>query len=132
MLRQVDFSAAGTVFSRSSNILTVWVFGSAREGMVRVGSDIDFGVLFAGKPSLDEMAGLRADMQDALRFDDIDLVVLNEAHPLLRFEAVSGKRLFCRDEAQTASFVSLTAREYEDAMAFLQSGLSYQNAADHG
>jgi hypothetical protein len=78
------------------------------------------------------MAGLRADMQDALRFDDIDLVVLNEAHPLLRFEAVSGKRLFCRDEAQTASFVSLTAREYEDAMAFLQSGLSYQNAADHG
>lgn len=76
------------------------------------------------------MADLRADLQDALRFDDIDLVVLNDASPILRFQAVSGRRLLCLDEEQMASFVSLTAREYEDAMAFLQHGLSYLTTED--
>lgn len=42
---------------------------------------------------------------------------LNEANPILRFEAVSGKRLFCRDLSALAEFVSLAAREYEDEMA---------------
>lgn len=130
MSRQIDFSSAVNVFHRYPNVLAVWVFGSAQEGILRMGGDIDFGIWFVRKPPLDEMADLRADLQDALCVDDIDLVVLNEAHPILRFEAVCGKRLFCRDEEETASFVSLTAREYEDAIALLQRGLSYLKAHD--
>lgn len=124
MLQHIDFSPAAEVFARYPNVLAVWVFGSARQGSVPTGGDIDFGVLYAQKPSLDEMADLRADLQDALRFDDIDLVTLNDAHPILRFEAVSGTRLVCKDDEEMASFVSLTAREYEDVMAFLQRSLS--------
>ena len=44
-------------------------------------------------------------------------VVLNDASPILRFEALCGKRLLCRDPDRCAVFASLTARECEDEMA---------------
>jgi len=103
------------------------VFGSVQSGVVRSGGDLDIAVLFESEPGLDEMADLREDLQGALRFDDVDLVVLNGAHPVARFETISGRRVYCRNEMRAASFVSLTAREYEDAMALLQRGLEYVN-----
>jgi hypothetical protein len=44
-------------------------------------------------------------------------VVLNDASPILRFEALCGRRICCADENRCAEFASLTAREYEDEMA---------------
>jgi len=74
-------------------------------------------VLFYKKPLLDELADLRICLQNALVFDDIDLVVLNDTSPTLRFEAVSGRPVYVTDMERRASFTSLTAREYEDEMA---------------
>jgi hypothetical protein len=68
-------------------------------------------------PTLDELAVLRSALQDALAFDEIDLVVLNEASPILRFEAISGRPVYTSDLEARATFASLTAREYEDEMA---------------
>ncbi len=110
------------VFHRQEDVLAVWIFGSAAEDRLRADSDVDFGVLFVEKPSFEAWADLRANLQEALKFEAIDLVILNDAHPILRFEAVRGKRLFCRDSEAVAAFVSLTAREYEDTMAFLERG----------
>jgi hypothetical protein len=82
-------------------------------------------VYFASKPTLEELVDLRADLTEALHFEEVDLVPLNDAHPLLRFEAVSGRRLFVRDLETVAAFVSLTAREAEDANALVQRGIAY-------
>jgi uncharacterized protein len=100
-----------------SGIAGVWLFGSAVRGAMRPDSDIDIGVLFDSKPGLDALADLRAELQQALGFEDIDLVPLNDASPILRFEALSGRRLVCRDPGRCAVFASLAAREYEDEMA---------------
>ena len=86
-------------------------------------SDVDIAVLFRAPPSLDELVGLQAALQKGLQFDQVDLVVLNDASPITRFEAVSGHPVFYRDLSARAEFVSLTAREYEDAIAFIQQGL---------
>jgi hypothetical protein len=67
-----------------------------------------------------------------VQLDNIDLVVLNAAAPILRFEAVSGRLLFCRDATQRAAFVSLTAREYEESMAMVQRALAERAVAKHG
>ena len=70
---------------------------------------------------------LREQLQAILQFDDIDLVAVDErSSPILRFEAVSGRSIYCRDSERRAEFVSLTAREYEDEMAFLRRGLAGQ------
>jgi len=126
MSSSLDLTAVAGTLARHPHVIAGWVFGSAQNGTVRPGGDVDVGVLFDREPDLDEMADLRADLQEALHFDRIDLVVLNKAQVILRFEAISGQRVYCRDAERMADFVSLTAREYEDAMALLQYGLEVQ------
>jgi predicted nucleotidyltransferase len=113
--------------SRNSNILAAWHFGSSAHGGIRPGADVDIGVLFHQKPTIDELVDLRAVIQDAVSFDEIDLVVLNDASPVLRFEAVSGRPVYTADPEARATFCSLTAREYEDEMAQWQWALNLKS-----
>jgi len=120
----VDWQVIEKVCESFTNVQAAWVFGSAREGSIKPGSDLDIGVLFFAASSLDERVMLREQLQKSLSFDDIDLVILNEASPITRFEAICGRRVFVRDRSRWAEFFSLTAREYEDEMAFLQKGMT--------
>ena len=112
---------------RHSGIVGAWLFGSAREGDLRPGSDLDIGILFDGRPGLDALAECRARLQRATGVEEVDLVPLNTASPLVRFEALCGKRLVCADEERCAEFASLSAREYEDELAHC---LRWAGAAD--
>lgn len=84
---------------------------------------MDLGILFQHDPDLDLLCDVLLDFQHALGREDIDLIPLNRAGVLLRFEVVSGRPLFRRDVEFVSGFVSLTAREYEDETAFLQRAL---------
>lgn len=117
MFRNIDWESLQPVWESIPDIVAVWAFGSARDGQLRWGSDVDIGVLMARPPTFDEQLDLLGRLQGALQLDEVDLVILNEANAILRFEAVSGRRLFVRDLPALAEFVSLTAREYEDEMA---------------
>lgn len=128
MSAQIDWQQAESVLSQHPEVIAAWCFGSAQTGLIQPGSDLDLGILFERLPNLDQLLRLIADLQTALSFENIDLVPLNKADPILRFEAVSGRSIFCRDLARRAEFVSLTAREYEDAMAFFAWGLQMKAA----
>ena len=119
-----NWQMAADVLAASGNVLAAWHFGSTAKGRSRPGADVDIGVLFVRKPSLDELTDLRAALQNALNYDDIDLVILNGASPILRFEAVCGRAVYTADLETRATFVSLTAREYEDEMAQYQRALN--------
>lgn len=112
------------LLSAEADIAGAWLFGSAVHGHVRDGSDIDIGLLFERKPDIDRLCLLRATLQKALEFEEVDIVPLNEAGAVLRFEALSGSRLVCRDSEKCADFASITAREYEDEMAMLNRQLA--------
>lgn len=122
-MRTVNLDLAEPVWSQNPNVIGAWSFGSSRDGHVTPGSDLDFGVLFAREPSLTELVTLSDNLQRVLGFEDIDVVVLNDANTVARFEAVCGKRLFSRDHSAVAEFVSYTARVYEDEMAYLERSL---------
>lgn len=124
MSRRVEWERTASAWAATPQVIAAWVFGSAQAGEIRAGGDVDIGVLFESPPSLAEQLELLARLQEALGVEEIDLVVLNEANPILRFEAISGRPLFCRDAGQRAGFASLTAREYEDEMAFLQRAMA--------
>jgi predicted nucleotidyltransferase len=121
--RTLDWQRIEHVWENTPGLVAAWTFGSSQDGCIGPSSDIDIAVLFESAPSLDAQIALLADLQDALHFEDIDLVVLNNANPILRFEAISGRSLFCRDRGRRAGFASLTAREYEDEMALWQDAL---------
>jgi predicted nucleotidyltransferase len=127
MSRTIDWEATQPVWESNPDVVAAWAFGSARDGLLREGSDADVGVLLARRPTFDEQIDLLGRLQDALRLYEVDLVVLNDANAILRFEAVSGKRLFIRDLSAAAEFVSLTAREYEDEMAQYERALRQRN-----
>lgn len=124
-MSKVDWMRLEQTLAGEEMVVAAWVFGSAQAGNVRPGGDLDVGVLFEKRPSLDTLTQLRADLQAALQIDEIDLVHLNDASPVLRFEAISGRPVFCRDAGARAWFASLTAREYEDEMAMVQRVLSW-------
>jgi predicted nucleotidyltransferase len=126
---RVDLGAIAQLLERYTNVVSAWVFGSGQSGEIRAGGDLDLGILFEAVPSLDERADLRAELQSVLSLDDIDLVVLNRASSVLRFEATSGRPVYCRDPSARASFVSLSAREYEDEMALAENGLRMRKQA---
>ncbi len=117
MSRIIDWDKTQSIWLDNPDVVAAWAFGSAKDGVLREGSDADVGVLMSRAPTFEEQLALLGRLQDALRLDDVDLVILNDANPILRFEAVSGRRLFTRDLPALAEFVSLTAREYEDEMA---------------
>ncbi|HIP38850.1 MAG TPA: nucleotidyltransferase domain-containing protein [Desulfocapsa sulfexigens] len=120
---RVDLAQAEKVWENSLSIIASWSFGSAQNGVVEQGSDLDIAVLFSTPPDLEQRAELRADLQDALGIDAIDILNLNSAGSISAMEAVSGKALFCRNYSRRAEFVSLLARQYEDDMAFLTKAL---------
>ena len=124
-MSRVDWTAVADTLAHAPNVVAAWAFGSARGGDVRPGGDVDVAILFGELPTLEERADLRADLQEVLGIDNIDLVTLNNASALLRFEAVSGHRILCRDAQDCAAFVSLAAREVEDANALAQRALGY-------
>lgn len=117
------------LLSGRPNPVAASVFGSGMEGQIAAGSDLDLGVLIAVPPTLDELVELREKLQRSLQFDDIDLVVLNEASPMTRYEAVSDRLVFARNREEEADFVSLTAREYEDSMALIRRGVLWRSGA---
>ncbi|MCI5146246.1 MAG: nucleotidyltransferase domain-containing protein, partial [Candidatus Electrothrix sp. AR3] len=103
-----------------SSIIAVWSFGSAQDGNIAQGSDLDLAILFADPPDFELLCRIRADLQDVLQVDAVDLMNLNSAGVISAMEAISGTPLFCRNSGKRAEFVSLTARQYEDDMIQLR------------
>lgn len=123
MLPNIDWQAIHQICAARPAIRAAWVFGSAQNGILQPGSDLDIAIWWDEMPALDDLADLRADLQAATAIEEIDLTTLNRANAWLRFEAVRGHLLFYRDLGQVAAFASLAAREMEDERAFYARGL---------
>jgi predicted nucleotidyltransferase len=94
---------ARRVIADYSCIRLAVVFGSTARGRRRKDSDIDIGVLLdEGRPDIAQ--ALEVDLARALG-RTVDLIVLNTAPPLLRFEvAREGEVLVARDEYEWTDF----------------------------
>lgn len=106
---------AASVLSGSPAVRAVYGFGSRARGEAGPRSDVDIAVWLDARPSLREQMQLRADVVRELGRDDVDLVVLNGAPPLLRYEVVAGgRRLFARDGEAADAFEHRCIMEYLD------------------
>ncbi len=116
-MTSLDKSALAASLARDHRIQLAVLFGSARDGVVRPGSDVDVGVLLS--PPLSPLEFYRFYQETATRLEgigELDLVDLRSANSVLAFEALCGVRLFVRDAEAVAAFSSLVARQYEDDM----------------
>ena len=84
-------------------VQVAYLFGSVARGQRHPGSDLDLGVLFSPIPAPAHLDQLVTDLEAAAGCR-VDLVVLNEAAPLLTHEAIrTGRVIVCRDAPATSA-----------------------------
>ncbi len=98
-----------------------FLLGSARDGRVPAGGDIDLAVYFHASSAIDwdRISAIMSIVEGQCPQAESDVGILNTAGVIYRFEALRGRLLFVRTAAldDYAAFYSLTCREYEDTMA---------------
>lgn len=115
------------------NIKLVVLFGSRARGEPWPDSDWDLAVLFDPenyKQNQHNVAGLRKELLrelcSVLGTSRVDLVILNQASPYLRYQvAKSGTPLYEEKKGDFASFASLAVRSYSDSKVFMKAGKRY-------
>jgi predicted nucleotidyltransferase len=113
----LDMTALTAAFADDSRVVLATLFGSAKDGVVRHGSDVDIGVLLSPALTPLEFYSFYVEMTARLNtISDLDLIDLNHAGSMLAFESLCGRRLFVRNNETVAAFSSRVAREYEDDM----------------
>ncbi|MCK9421329.1 MAG: nucleotidyltransferase domain-containing protein [Bacteroidales bacterium] len=110
-------------------VLFAYIFGSAKEGSVRAGGDVDIAVWVKNPVNkMDLIPRLTGIVESITQGVSCDLILFNEAGSQLAFEALQGRLLFVREEAMDiySGFYSLTCREYEDTIAWMKKQLQYR------
>ena len=127
--KQVDLRRLAAVLAGIASIDFAMVFGSASEGTVRAGSDLDVAVSLADAEarSGDLLVEIVGQIEEAFAVS-CDLTVLTTAGPVLRHEALKGRVLFIRPgrEKDFSDFYARTCAEYEDLMLWRSRQLAYR------
>ena len=107
-------------------IVSVYLFGSRAEGRAHRESDIDIGLLMhrdilpTRKQRFEASLRIGAELAALFSDDRVDLVVLNDAPPLLGRRIVTeGRRLVCRDPEIDHAFVRDVQLRAADILPFL-------------
>lgn len=114
-----------SIFSKRSEIAAAFVFGSVARETEGPLSDLDIAVLLGEAGRMEEsgygyLAGLTAEIMKALHRNDVDVLLLNTAPPLLKHQVLrDGKLLFCRSPGYLAEFRQRAFNEYQDWLPFL-------------
>ncbi|EKD42717.1 MAG: DNA polymerase beta subunit [uncultured bacterium] len=97
-------------------LIAAFLFGSQAQGKATYGSDIDLALLYslAEVPSAETILSFKQSLESKL-LNDIDLIVLNTANPILKFQVFKqGHILFCQDKRELDRFIIKSLMEYDD------------------
>ena len=100
-------------FKKEDNIRLAFLIGSFATGKSRPDSDVDVAVLFGRIPDHMEILDLRERLSEGLK-RDIDLVILNEAGPIIRMQALKTGIRLRAEKGDYEDFFVRTVNEYED------------------
>lgn len=109
------------------DIIFALLTGSAREGTVKAGSDLDIAIYIEDGADKWKTINKVCDICDRIVPGvTADIGILNNAEPVYRFEALKGHLLFTRDQDTWAAFFSLSCREYESQMVSFERQRRYR------
>jgi len=111
-------------YAAGKALVALYLFGSTAAGTDTRLSDVDVAVLLPEElPKADYLEfrlELAAELSQLLRTDAVDLVILNDAPPLLRHRAIiQGKLIYSGDDIARVRFEVRTLQEYLDVKPLL-------------
>jgi len=95
-------------------ILFAILMGSARDGRIPPGGDLDIAVSLESGLTLALLERISTIAQRVLPGVEVDVGCFDRAEPVYRFEALKGRLLFARDNDRFLEAYSLACREYEN------------------
>lgn len=114
-MKTLEKKLIGYVAGRK-DIVIAYLFGSETTGHTRPDSDVDVALLFRfdSVPATDQLLQIQDDLTSLLK-REVDIVVLNEASPIIRMQVLrKGKKLHERDRRAFIRFFVRTVNEYDD------------------
>jgi len=114
---------------RKEGVTLAYLFGSHARGTTHHFSDIDIGVLLDRDISkdayFDKTLKLIGELGHVFRTEHVDVVVLNQAKPFLRYQIIfGGKLLFEKNAAIRIFYGNNAMKEYQDTKHILQLSLN--------
>ena len=114
---------------RKEGVVLAYLFGSQVRGTTHHFSDIDIGVLLnksiPQNTYFDKTLKLMGELGHILSTDHIDVVILNQAKPFLRYQVVFGGNLLFESNAATRIFYANSVmKEYQDTKHILRFSLN--------
>jgi len=101
-------------FTRRDGVLLAFLFGSFAGGRVTPKSDIDVAVLFEELPAPEMLLNINSELSLLFK-NDLDLVVLNGASPILKMQVLKhGIPVFVLDRKYYTQFYTDTVNQYDD------------------
>ncbi len=111
-------------YAEKRGLVALYLFGSVAQGRTTRLSDVDIAVLLPHEDVenlFEKRFRLVVDLMELLEESDVDLVVLNEAPPLLAHRILTeGELLYSRDEGERARFEARKVLEYLDFKPVLE------------
>lgn len=109
-----DITSLTAFFEKDNNVVFALLFGSHAIKKANKKSDVDVGVYFKHPLGGMEILDYSTELTNLIN-KDVDLVVLNNASPLLRHQIMKhGIRLVVKDRQQFIKFREDTIRLYQD------------------
>ena len=109
-------------------IIFAYIFGSYAKDNIRKDSDIDIAIYLKDSIGSYEYLDMKMKLSEALK-REVDLVILNDATPLLKYEIHKNNiLLFTNDKSIESKYKVKTLFEYNDMKRYLD--LSYEKTIE--
>ena len=107
------------LFNSIDEVEFAFLFGSTAKGRLTPITDMDVAVYLNDKVDLNSYGRLRirliGDVMDILKMNSVDLIILNDCSPLLKYEVQKhGILLVCKNPEKKVEFFVKTIKEYCD------------------
>lgn len=130
-----DIQAIKTIFQNNMerfveeyNISLIYIFGSFAKETNRDNSDIDIAVLLNGDIDVYSKLNIFGALVDIFKIENIDLVILNNANEVLKFQVIKyGKIIYMESLYTKVMFESRTMSEYMDKEHFRNTQNEYSH-----
>ncbi len=120
-MKNLDIERLKNYLYLQNEITTVYLFGSYVSNRLSPASDIDIAILLSNSVDSKEYGFLKlkilTDLIELLSFNDIDVVILNIASPLLSHEVIKkGILIFSKNEKERLEFTVKSTMRYLDTI----------------
>lgn len=116
------------ILMEDEDIIFAYIFGSYSRDSIRRNSDIDIAIYLKDSMDTYEYLDMKMKLSEALK-REVDLIILNDATPLLRYEIYKNNiLLFTRDKSVESRYKVKTLFEYNDMKRYLD--LSYEKTIE--